>query len=102
MAIKALYPKHLNLPHIGQASISFLTINAIIWVQENKEMPPYKFLADYLEKHAKLPDDSRVNTSALTESQLDDIATAWAQSFEERIAVNDESISITNAKTFKD
>lgn len=102
MAIKALYPKQLDLPHIGQASISFLTINAIIWVQENKEKPPYEFLADYLEKHAKLSDDGRLNTSALNQSQLDDIATAWGQSFEDRISTKDDSISITNAKEFKD
>ena len=96
MDIKALYPKQLDLPHIGQASISFLTINAIIWVQENKEKTPYEFLADYLEKHAKLADDGRLDASALNKSQLNDIAKAWGQSFEDRIAVNDDDpISIT-------
>ena len=101
MAIKALYPRKQNLPHIGEAAVSFLTINSIIWAGENETKPPYDFLASYLEKFGKTTDDKPLNASKLTKQQLDDIALALNEAIQDRISSPDELTSITNAEDFK-
>jgi len=102
MAIRALYPRKQNLPHIGEASVSFLTINSIIWAGENKTKLPYDFLASYLEKFGKTADDKPLNASKLNQQQLDNIASALNEEFQDRINDGAEQLaSITNAEDFK-
>lgn len=101
MAIKALYPRKQNLPHIGEATVSFLTINSIIWAGENETTHPYEFLTSYLEKFGKTTDDKPLNASRLTKQQLDDIASALNEAFQDRINMDEDLDPIANAEDFK-
>lgn len=43
MVIKALYPAKINFPHLGEATVDFLTHNTIIWTQVNNDVPYMNF-----------------------------------------------------------
>ena len=101
MDIKALYPAKIDLPYIGEATVRFLTINTIIWAQENDDLPPHEFLSSYLENFAQLSDEEIVKADKLTEAQLDDIASALSQSLQHRITESDPAETVTNTHEFK-
>lgn len=101
MAIKALYPTTVTLPHIGEAKVSLLTVGSIIWAQENKSKTPYKFLAAYLEKFGIKSDETPVTCDALSEKQLDAIAVILGQNLIDRQNVDKNMATISTAEDFK-
>lgn len=101
MAIKALYPKTLTLPHIGEAKVSLLTVGSIIWSRENTSKTPHKFLAAYLEKFGTKPDETPINSDALSEEQLDEISVILGQNLMDRPSADKNMATILTAKDFK-
>lgn len=74
MDISNLYGTNVDLPHLGEVKVQFLTINSIIWTKENSSKDPYQFLRDYLLKFGEDKEGLALVCAHLSNEELNEIS----------------------------
>jgi len=75
MAIKAIHPKEIDLPHIGRVKYNFRSIGFLIWFQKRNFTSGLEYIKALVDEKLEI-EDAAVNTDQLSDEQFSEIAAA--------------------------